>query len=52
MDLNYLYQRQQISLFNADNAACDRSRRVHQSMADAYGALITVAKNDEGARAW
>lgn len=52
MDLNYLYQRQQVSLFNADNAACDRSRRVHQSMANAYAALITAAKSCEGARTW
>ncbi len=52
MDLNYLYHRQQVSMFNADNAACERSRRVHQSMAAAYSALITVAKNDERARAW
>ena len=52
MDLNYLYKRQQISLFNADHAACDRSRRVHRSMANAYAALITIAKNDVRARAW
>lgn len=52
MDLNYLYKRQQVSLFNADNAACGRSRRAHQSMADAYAALISVAKNRNGARAW
>jgi hypothetical protein len=52
MDLNYFYYRQQVSLFNADNAACDRSREAHQSMADAYTALITGAKNCEGARTW
>jgi hypothetical protein len=52
MDLNYLYKRQQVSLFHADNAACGRSRRAHQSMADVYAALITVARNDERARAW
>ena len=46
MDLNYLYQRWQISQFNADNAACGNSRKSHQDMADAYGALITTAKND------
>ena len=45
MDLNYLYQRQLVSQFNADNAACDSSRRVHQDMADAYGARIVTAKN-------
>jgi hypothetical protein len=52
MDLNYLYQRQQVSLFNADNAACDRSRRAHRTMADAYAALIVVAKGNGRARAW
>lgn len=45
MDLNYLYQRRQISQFNADNAACGNSRRSHQNMADAYGALIASARN-------
>jgi hypothetical protein len=52
MDLNYLYTRQQVSLFHADNAACDKSRRAHQLMADAYTALIAVAKNSVRARAW
>ena len=45
MDLNYLYQRRQISQFNADNAACDKSRKSHQEMADAYGVLIGTSKN-------
>jgi hypothetical protein len=45
MDLNYLYLRQQVAWFNADNAACDDSRRVHREMADAYGALIAEARN-------
>ena len=52
MDLNYLYTRQQVSLFHADNAACDKSRRAHQSMADAYTALIAVTKNSVRVRAW
>ena len=52
MDLNYLYHRQQVSLYCADNAACDRSRQAHQSMADAYAALISVAKSNDPARAW
>lgn len=52
MDLNYLYMRQQVSLFNADHAASDKSRLAHRSMADAYAALITIAKNDARARAW
>jgi hypothetical protein len=52
MDLNYLYLRHQVSLFNADNAACPGSRDAHRSMADAYEALIVVAKGDQGLRAW
>ena len=44
MDLNYLYHRQQVSQFNADNSACASSRKSHQDMADAYGALIATAK--------
>lgn len=52
MDLNYLYHHQQISLFKADNATCGSSRRQHQSMADAYAALITVAKTDGKSRGW
>lgn len=41
MDLNYLYFRQQVSQFNADNAGCDSARNAHQVMADAYNLLIT-----------
>lgn len=44
MDLNYLYFRQQVSQFNADNAACDQSREVHQQLADAYCALIAEGR--------
>lgn len=51
MDLNYLYHRQQVSSFNADNATCDRSRRVHRLMADSYSARIAAARNDARARA-
>ena len=52
MDLNYLYKREQISLFRADNASCDSSRRAHRAMADAYASLIAGVKGDERARAW
>ena len=45
MDLNYLYHRQQVSQFHADNAACGQSRHAHQAMADAYGILISQSKN-------
>ena len=44
MDLNYLYFRQQVAQFNADNAACGNSRDAHQEMADAYGLLIVRAR--------
>jgi hypothetical protein len=44
MDLNYIYYRHQVSLFMADNAACERSRRAHREMADGYAALIATAK--------
>jgi hypothetical protein len=45
MDLNYLYLRQQVSRFNADNAACDSSRRAHREMTNAYGVLIAATRN-------
>lgn len=45
MDLNYLYFRQQVSRFNADNAACEPSRQAHQKLADAYGVRIATARN-------
>ena len=45
MDLNYLYFRQQVSQFGADNAACVNARRAHQDMADAYSALIKSSRS-------
>lgn len=44
MDLNYLYQRHQVSLFMAENAACEQSRRAHQALADGYAARIAGAR--------
>ena len=44
MDLNYLLARQQMALFNAQNADNDEARRAHQTMADAYAARIAGAK--------
>ena len=32
MDLNYLYYRHQVSVFNAENAACEQSRLAHLSL--------------------
>ena len=44
MDLNYLYHRQQVSQFMADNAVSEPARRAHRSMADAYSSRIAAAK--------
>ena len=45
MDLNYLFHRQQVSQFNADNAGCSASRLAHQQMADAYRGRISAQRN-------
>jgi hypothetical protein len=47
MDLNYLYHRHQVSLFNADNAACQESRLAHRSLVAAYAILIQKTKRRE-----
>lgn len=44
MDLNYLYQRHQISLFMAENASTEPVRRVHGKFADLYAARIADAR--------
>jgi len=44
MDLNYLYQRHQISLFMAENGSSDQVRRVHGEFADLYAARISEAR--------
>jgi hypothetical protein len=44
MDLNYLYHRRQVSLFMAENAAGEDSRRAHRAFADSYAARIASAK--------
>ena len=44
MDLNYLYHRHQVSLFNADNASCEDSRRAHLGLVAAYAAKIEQAR--------
>lgn len=48
-DLNYLYQRHQISLFMAENAVCERSRTAHRGLADAYGSLIASVRRGRSA---
>lgn len=44
MDLNYLYQRHQVSLFMADNAVSEPARRAHRQLADGYAMRIAGAK--------
>ena len=44
MDLNYLYHLHQVSLFMADNADCEQSRRLHRELADRYATRIADAK--------
>lgn len=44
MDLNYLYQRHQVSLFRATNGSSDRARRVHAEFADLYAARIAEVR--------
>ena len=44
VDLNYLYQRQQVSQFWADNADSDEVRRVHRDFAERYAARIAEAR--------
>lgn len=44
MDLNYLYHRHQVSLFNADNASCEESRLAHLSLVAGYAAKIEKAR--------
>ena len=44
MSINYLYLRHQVSVFRADQAACEPSRRAHQGLAAGYLELIAEAK--------
>ncbi len=44
MDLNYLYQRHFISLYMAENAACNCSRIAHEKLAEGYAARIAEAR--------
>ncbi|HEX4762281.1 MAG TPA: hypothetical protein VFU87_05770 [Sphingomicrobium sp.] len=47
MDLNHLYHRHQVSLFMADNANCEQSRRAHRELAEGYAARIAQAKSSQ-----
>jgi hypothetical protein len=44
MDLNYLFRRQQISLFMAENATSEEARGVHRELAGRYTARIAGAR--------
>jgi hypothetical protein len=48
-DLNYLYQRHQISLYMSEHAACERSRMAHRGLTEAYASLITSARRGRAA---
>jgi hypothetical protein len=43
-DLNYLFRRQQISLFMAENATSEEARGVHRELAGRYTARIAGAR--------
>jgi len=44
MDLDYLFQRHQVSLFMAEHAPCARVRQVHGEFADLYATRIAEAR--------
>lgn len=44
MDLNYLYQRHQVSLFMAENAASEQAREAHREFGKRYASRIAEAK--------
>lgn len=43
LELSYLYHRHGVSLLMAENAACERSRRAHRTLAKAYACRIADA---------
>lgn len=44
MDLSYLYHRHGVSLTMAAHAACERSRKAHQSLAAGYANRIAQSR--------
>jgi hypothetical protein len=44
MDLNYLVQRHQVSLFMAEHGSCARVRQIHGEFAERYAARIAEAR--------
>jgi hypothetical protein len=52
LDLNYLYERHQISLYMAENAPGGEARQAHREFAKSYATQIADAKRSrEPARA-
>lgn len=51
VDLNYLYQRQQVELMRAEAATCSSSRRSHSDLADLFGEMIEGTKERARERA-
>jgi hypothetical protein len=47
LDLDYLYHRHCISLFNAGNANCEQPRLAHLSLVAAYAAKIEEAERSQ-----
>lgn len=45
MDLNYLYQRHQISLYMAEHAASEPARLAHRELTAGYAARIAGVKS-------
>ena len=44
MDLNYLYQRHQISLFLGENGSSEEVRQIHREFGRRYAARIAEAR--------
>lgn len=44
MDLNYRYQRHQVSLFMADDVSSETVRQIHREFGQRYAARIADAK--------
>jgi hypothetical protein len=51
MDLNYLYERQQVSLVKAERAGTAQARQIHLELAERYGERIDELRSSNiGAR--
>ena len=50
MDLNYLFQRHQISLFRSQHAPCPQAREAHRGLTLGYAAEIARSRTTTGYR--